>query len=110
MILGHESLGTVLDVPADSGFAAGDLVAGIVRYPDPLPCANCAAGEWDMCRNGQYRERGIKQLHGFYSERFRTPSQFALRVGHDTAHADRCHRPLLLPRWGGAGAGVAQRP
>jgi hypothetical protein len=34
---------------------------GIVRRPDPVPCPNCAVGEWDMCRNGQYTERGIKE-------------------------------------------------
>jgi len=28
-------------------------------------------GEWDMCRNGQYTERGIKQIDGFMSERWR---------------------------------------
>jgi len=28
-VLGHESLGQVIDAPADSGFAAGDLIAGI---------------------------------------------------------------------------------
>jgi hypothetical protein len=25
-----------------------------------------------MCRNGQYTERGIKQIHGYMSERWRT--------------------------------------
>src|SRR4051812_22220586 len=49
LVLGHESLGRVLEAPSDGGFKAGDLVAGIVRLPDPVPCANCAAGEWDMC-------------------------------------------------------------
>jgi len=62
LVIGHESLGTVLDAPAGSGFTAGDLVAGIVRRPDPVPCAPCAHGEWDFCRNGQYTERGIKEL------------------------------------------------
>src|SRR5947199_4475580 len=38
LILGHESLGRVLEAPADSGFAPGDLVVGIVRRPDPVPC------------------------------------------------------------------------
>lgn len=23
---------------------------GIVRRPDPVPCANCGVGEWGMCR------------------------------------------------------------
>ncbi len=47
LILGHESLGRIIDAPTDSGFSAGDLVVGIVRCPDPVPCANCAVGEWD---------------------------------------------------------------
>src|SRR5829696_7169892 len=45
LILGHESLGRVLEAPERSGFAAGDLVVGIVRHPDPVPCPNCQAGE-----------------------------------------------------------------
>ena len=70
LVLGHESLGRVLD-PGPSGLKKGDLVVGIVRRPDPVPCPNCAVGEWDMCRNGQYTERGIKQVNGFMSERWR---------------------------------------
>ncbi|MGH7088222.1 MAG: alcohol dehydrogenase catalytic domain-containing protein, partial [Stellaceae bacterium] len=54
LIIGHESLGQVEAAPANSGLKPGDLVAGIVRRPDPVPCPNCAAGEWDMCRNGRY--------------------------------------------------------
>jgi hypothetical protein len=50
--------------PAGSGFAAGDLVVGVVRRPDPVPCGSCAAGEWDFCRNGRYTERGIKAVDG----------------------------------------------
>ena len=51
--------------PRRRGFSPGDLVVGIVRRPDPVPCACCARGEWDFCRNGHYTERGIKELHGF---------------------------------------------
>lgn len=80
LVLGHESLGEVISAPADSGFSAGDLVVGIVRRPDPVPCPACGAGEWDMCRNGQYTERGIKQRHGFGAERFRVEPEFAVKV------------------------------
>jgi threonine dehydrogenase-like Zn-dependent dehydrogenase len=80
LILGHESLGRVLDAPADSGFTPGDLVAGIVRLPDPVPCPNCAAGEWDMCRNGRYREHGIKEIDGFCAERWRVAPDHAVKV------------------------------
>lgn len=80
LILGHESLGRVLNAPAASGLSAGDLVVGIVRRPDPVPCPNCEVGEWDMCRNGLYTERGIKELHGFCSERFRLEVEYAVKV------------------------------
>jgi NADPH:quinone reductase-like Zn-dependent oxidoreductase len=36
LIIGHESLGEVLEAPAGSGFAPGDLVVGIVRRPDVI--------------------------------------------------------------------------
>ncbi len=71
LVLGHESLGRVLEAPADSGVSEGDLVIGIVRHPDPVPCPQCAAGEWDMCTNGQYTEHGIKGRDGFIRERYR---------------------------------------
>jgi threonine dehydrogenase-like Zn-dependent dehydrogenase len=80
LIIGHESIGRVLDAPADSGFARGDLVVGIVRRPDPVPCAYCRVGEWDMCRNGRYTERGIKERDGFASDRFRIEPSFAEKV------------------------------
>jgi glucose 1-dehydrogenase len=80
LILGHESLGRVADAPEGSGFEPGDLVVGIVRRPDPVPCPSCAAGEWDFCRNGRYTERGIKALHGFGSERWRIEPEFAVRL------------------------------
>ncbi len=80
LILGHESLGRIEDAPSDAGFAKGDLVVGIVRHPDPVPCANCAAGEWDMCRNGQYTEHGIKSLDGYGCEYYRLDPQFVVRL------------------------------
>jgi threonine dehydrogenase-like Zn-dependent dehydrogenase len=83
LVLGHESLGEVMQAPADSGFATGDHIVGIVRRPDPVPCPACAVGEWDMCRNGRYSERGIKARDGYGAERFRIEPEFAIKV--DTA-------------------------
>ena len=80
LVLGHELFGEVIEAPPSSGFAPGDLVVGIVRRPDPAPCPACASGEWDMCRNGQYTERGIKARHGFGAERFRIEPEFAVKV------------------------------
>ena len=80
LVLGHESLGRVLEAPAGSGFAPGDLVVGIVRRPDPGPCPACARGEFDFCRNGNYTERGIKELHGYGSERWTVESDYAVKL------------------------------
>ena len=80
LILGHESLGRVREAPADSGFAAGDHIVGIVRQPDPVPCPACANGEWDMCRNGLYTEHGIKKRNGFGAQRFRITPKFAVKI------------------------------
>jgi glucose 1-dehydrogenase len=88
LIIGHESLGEVLEAPAGSGVAPGDLVVGIVRRPDPVPCPACAAGEWDMCRNDRFGERGIVRLHGYGSEHWRVEPDFAVPI---------------LPRLGGLG-------
>ena len=80
LVLGHESLGRVISAPPQSGFMIGDMVVGIVRHPDPVPCPNCALGEWDMCRNGRYTERGIKQADGFAAERWRNNPEFTIKV------------------------------
>jgi threonine dehydrogenase-like Zn-dependent dehydrogenase len=80
LVIGHEAVGRVVEAPDDSGFSAGDIVVPIVRRPDPVPCRYCAAGEWDMCVNGRYTERGIKELDGYASERFRIGPEFLVPV------------------------------
>src|ERR1041384_2291816 len=80
LVLGHESLARVIEAPADSGLERGDHIVGIVRRPDPEQCPSCAVGEWDMCRNGRYTERGIKQRNGYGAERVRIEPEFTVRV------------------------------
>jgi threonine dehydrogenase-like Zn-dependent dehydrogenase len=80
LILGHECVARVLT--SSAGFTKGELVVPIVRRPDPVPCPACAAGEWDMCRNGRYTEHGIKELDGYCAERLRVRPDFLVRVPH----------------------------
>ncbi len=80
LIIGHESFGRVLEAPGSSSFAEGDLVVGVVRRPDPVPCGACAHGEFDMCRNGRYTERGIKERHGYGSERWTVEADYAVKL------------------------------
>ena len=80
LLIGHESLGRVRQAAADSGFAPGDLVVGVVRRPDPVPCGACAHGEFDMCRNGRYTERGIKERDGYASQTWIVDQHYAVRI------------------------------
>ncbi|CCF63221.1 glucose 1-dehydrogenase [Nocardia cyriacigeorgica] len=80
LILGHESLGRVRTAPDGSDFAAGDLVVGVVRRPDPVPCGACARGEFDNCRNGRYTERGIKELDGYAAEQWCVEPEYAVAL------------------------------
>jgi len=96
LILGHESLGRVRTAPAGSEFAEGDLVVGVVRRPDPKPCGACARGQFDMCRNGEYTERGIKAIHGYASERWTVESAYAVKLPTELGFAGVLMEPTSV--------------
>jgi len=70
LVIGHEALGQVAEIGRYAeGYSAGDFVVASVRRPCPHDrCSPCRSGQNDMCITGDYRERGIKGLHGFLSE------------------------------------------
>jgi threonine dehydrogenase-like Zn-dependent dehydrogenase len=80
LVLGHESLGRVRTAPDGSSFRPGDLVVGVVRRPDPLPCGACAHHEFDMCRNGRYTEHGIKEINGYGSRLWTVETDYAVKL------------------------------
>ena len=82
--------------------------SGIVRRPDPVPCNSCARGEWDICRNGQYVEHGIKALDGFMRERYRAQPDNLVRVDAESRAPRRAARAHERRRQG-VGAGRAGR-
>ncbi|GAB2503027.1 glucose 1-dehydrogenase [Promicromonospora xylanilytica] len=96
LVLGHESLGRVRSAPDDSGFEPGDLVVGVVRRPDPEPCGACARGQFDMCRNGKYTERGIKSIDGFASERWTVETEYAVRLDPSLADVGMLLEPTTV--------------
>jgi glucose 1-dehydrogenase len=103
LVLGHESLGRVIEPTSTATFQKGDLVVGIVRRPDPVPCSNCAVGEWDMCRNGQYTERGIKGMNGFMSERWRIEPEYAMKIDRSLGLFGVLLEPTTVVAKAGAG-------
>ena len=70
LVLGHECLGEIVEVgPEVETLKPGDLAIPMVRRPCDHPeCVACRAGRQDFCYTGDYRERGIKQMHGFLTE------------------------------------------
>jgi len=70
LVIGHESLGQVVEVGGDvTELKAGDLVVTTVRRPCNRPeCRPCQHRRPDYCVTGAYTERGIKGLHGFMTE------------------------------------------
>ncbi len=96
LVLGHESLGRVRQAPPHSGFVPGDLVVGVVRRPDPVPCGACGAGEFDMCRNGQYTERGIKELDGYASELWCVEHDYAVKLDPRLEHVGVLMEPTAV--------------
>jgi glucose 1-dehydrogenase len=70
LVIGHESLAEVVEVgPAVSRLQPGDLVVPSVRRPCASPqCRSCRAGHQDYCYTGEFRERGIKEAHGYMTE------------------------------------------
>lgn len=76
LVLGHESLGRVRVGAGE--FAAGDLVAGVVRRPDG--CAACADDQWDMCLDGDFVERGITGADGYGATAWRADPRFLVKL------------------------------
>jgi glucose 1-dehydrogenase len=102
LVLGHESLGRVRQAPDGSDFAEGDLVVGVVRRPDPVPCGACAHGEFDMCRNGKYTECGIKQLHGYGSQSWCVEKDYVVKLDPRLEHVGMLMEPttVVAKAWG----------
>lgn len=96
LVIGHESLGRVREAPAGSGFEPGDLVVGVVRRPDPVPCGACARGQFDYCRNGEYTERGIKQLDGYASEAWTVEPEYAVKLDPSLAEVGVLMEPASV--------------
>ena len=70
LIIGHESVAEVVAAgSAVERFQVGDLVVPSVRRPCFHPgCLACRAGHQDYCYTGDFRERGIKEAHGYMAE------------------------------------------
>jgi len=69
LVLGHEALGQVKETGAGvQGLNRGDWVVPTVRRACKPACDSCARGRRDLCVTGDFKERGIYRLHGYFTE------------------------------------------
>jgi glucose 1-dehydrogenase len=70
LVIGHESLGEVVEVGSEvRRVRPGDLVVPMVRRPCVHEiCAACCSDRQDFCFTGDFKERGIKEAHGFMAQ------------------------------------------
>lgn len=95
IVLGHEALTAVAELAPDvEALEEGELVVPTVRRPDD--CINCRSSESDMCLKGDYREHGIKGLHGFASDFCVSDSRFLVKVPEDLRDVAVLLEPLSI--------------
>jgi glucose 1-dehydrogenase len=83
LTIGHEALGQVVEVGQSVGvLKPGDWVVPMVRRPCS-GCKPCANGRADLCATGEYVERGIVRLHGYFTDLAVDESRYLLPVPGD---------------------------
>ncbi len=98
LILGHESLGEVVEVGAEVvGLEVGDLVVPSVRRPcSHADCAACRAGSQDFCFSGDFTERGIKEADGFLCDFVVDEARYMTRVPQSLREVGVLVEPLTI--------------
>jgi glucose 1-dehydrogenase len=96
LILGHEMVGTVLEVGASvTDLAPGERVVPMVRLPCGA-CGPCDAGRSDFCLTGEYREFGITRIHGFARPAVLVPASALLKVPDELDDVAVLAEPLSI--------------
>ncbi|HYC56244.1 MAG TPA: glucose 1-dehydrogenase [Candidatus Binatia bacterium] len=98
LVIGHESLAEVVAAgDAVETLRAGDLVIPMVRRPCTHDhCAACRAGRQDFCSTGDFRERGIKEAHGFMTEMVVEEERYLHRIPRTLRDVGVLVEPLTI--------------
>ncbi|MCC7418514.1 MAG: glucose 1-dehydrogenase [Acidobacteria bacterium] len=96
LVLGHEMFGQVVEVGrAVTLVKPGDHAVFTVRRGCGA-CRPCAMNRSDMCRTGQYSERGIWGLDGYQTEFVVDREPFAVRVAPELAQVGVLAEPFSI--------------
>src|SRR5438067_679902 len=94
LILGHESLGEIIE-PAGN-FKTGDLVVATVRRPCPERCPPCREKTYDFCSSGNYEERGIRRRNGYLAECYAEHPEFLIPIPKALRHIAVLLEPMSI--------------
>jgi threonine dehydrogenase-like Zn-dependent dehydrogenase len=97
LVLGHEGLGRVEEVPpgTETDLQAGDLVTIMVRRGCGR-CNACLTDHADYCYTGEYTERGIHRVHGFFAEYFVEKPRYLIPVAPELADVGVLAEPMSV--------------
>jgi threonine dehydrogenase-like Zn-dependent dehydrogenase len=96
LVIGHEMLGQVLETgKAVTRVHPSDLAVFTVRRGCGK-CAPCLVNRSDMCATGEYRERGIKGLDGYQTERVVDRQDYVVHIPSDLASVGVLCEPLSV--------------
>lgn len=96
LVIGHEMFGWVTEVgQAVTRVQPGDHAVLTVRRGCG-ECLPCAINRSDMCRTGNYRERGIWGLDGYQTEFAVDPEQYVVRVPPELERIGVLTEPLSV--------------
>jgi threonine dehydrogenase-like Zn-dependent dehydrogenase len=96
LVMGHEMLGQVVEVGAAvKSVRAGDYAVFTVRRGCDQ-CLPCVMNRPDMCRTGNYRERGIRGLDGYQCEYVVDQEAYLVRVPAECAAVGVLTEPMSV--------------
>ncbi len=96
LVMGHEMLGEVVEAgKAVTRVQPGDYAVFTVRRGCGK-CMPCAMNRPDMCRSGDYRERGIWGLDGYQAEYVVDKEQYIVRVPRELETIGVLCEPLSI--------------
>jgi threonine dehydrogenase-like Zn-dependent dehydrogenase len=98
LVIGHESLGEVVEVGRQvTKVKPGDLAVPMVRRPcQHDDCVACRSDRQDFCFTGDFKERGIKEMHGFMAQYVVDDEKYMNPVPPELRHLAVLVEPLTI--------------
>ena len=97
LVLGHECLGRIESVgpEAKTDLKPGELVTVQVRRGCNV-CNACVTNHVDYCYTGEYTERGIHKVHGFFTEYIVDSPRYLIAVADDMEDVGVLAEPMSV--------------